>query len=188
MRKLRLRLHPSRRKGRDTAAPSGKFCKPMPTATLTAPIRASGLYPFCKAPKATPTARPSGILCRVMESTSRITRFFPPVSTCPSARLTSLSEPQRNRAPIRNPTVATSQAGSPGSLSAWAMAGSSNDQKLAAIMTPAEKPSIRFSVFSLGEEKNTTVAAPKAVTSQVPKVAAKAIQIHASITHLLPSV
>ena len=68
------------------------------------------------------------------------------------------------------------------------MAGSSNDQKLAAIMTPAEKPNIRFRVFSLGEEKNTTVAAPSAVTSQVPKVAANAIQIHASITHLLPSV
>ena len=43
MKKLFLLEHPSRRKGSETAAPSGKFCKPMPTATVTAPISASGV-------------------------------------------------------------------------------------------------------------------------------------------------
>ena len=79
-----------------------------------------------------------------------------------------------NSAPNRNPTVATKYAGRPEAASARSMAGWSSDQKLAAIMTPDAKPSIPFSAVGLGDLKNTTVAAPKAVTSQVPMVAASA--------------
>ena len=84
--------------------------------------------------------------------------------------------------------MATNQAGSPGICSARAIAGSSKDQKLAAIITPAEKPSIRFRVLTLGDVKKTTVAAPSAVTSQVPSVAISAITTKESIVHLLPPV
>ena len=124
----------------------------------------------------------------VMDSTSRIIRRTPSRSTFPSARDTSLSDAHRNSAPVRNPTVATSQAGRPGIRSARAMAGSSSDQKLAAIITPAENPSIRFRAFSRGDVKKTTVAAPRAVTSQVPSVATKAIQTKEFISHLLSPV
>ena len=124
----------------------------------------------------------------MMDSTSRIIRRMPPLSTFPSDRDTSLSDAHRNSAPVRNPIVATNHAGGPGSSSARAMAGSSSDQKLAAIITPAEKPSMRFSTLTRGDVKKTTVAAPRAVTSQVPSVAINAITIKESIAHLLSSV
>lgn len=46
----------------DTAAPSGKFCKPIPIARAIAGMRAESLPATDRAPKATPTANPSGIL------------------------------------------------------------------------------------------------------------------------------
>jgi hypothetical protein len=55
------------------------------------------------------------------------------------------------------------------------MAGCKSDQKLAAIMTPDANPSMIFSPLGSGDLKKTTVAAPRAVTSQVPSVATKAI-------------
>ena len=60
--------------------------------------------------------------------------------------------------------------------------------ELAAIITPAENPSIRFSTFTRGDVKKTTVAAPSAVTNQVPSVATKAIKTKESISHLLSPV
>ena len=47
------------------------------------------------------------------------------------------------------------------------MAGASSDQKLAAIMTPAAKPSIASSSLRLTVLKKKTTAAPRAVTPQV---------------------
>ena len=160
----------------------------MPTATDTAPIRLSIEQPCWSAPKATPTASPSGMLWMVMDSTSRMIRRTPPLSTFPRERDTSLSDAQRNSAPVRNPMVATNHAGSPGSCSALAMAGSKSDQKLAAIMTPAEKPSMRFRTFGRGDVKKTTVAAPRAVTNHVPSVAISAIRTKEFISHLLSPV
>ena len=43
------------------------------------------------------------------------------------------------------------------------MAGSNNDQKLAAIMTPEAKPSIKFKTFWLIVLKKKTKPAPNAV-------------------------
>ena len=54
------------------------------------------------------------------------------------------------------------------------MAGASRDQKLAAIMTPAAKPSIRSRILRPGCRKIKTVAAPAAVTPQVNRVATRA--------------
>ena len=59
----------------DTAAPSGRFCRPMPKARDMAPARPASGSPAATAPKATPTARPSGMLCRVTAATSRVVRF-----------------------------------------------------------------------------------------------------------------
>lgn len=60
--KLLKRERPSRLSGMETAAPSGKFCIPMPMATAIAGRVASGVMTPVKDPKATPTAKPSGIL------------------------------------------------------------------------------------------------------------------------------
>ena len=68
---------PFRRKGTETAAPSGKFWIPMPMASaIAAPIEAAGC-PAAAAPKATPTASPSGILCKVIARTRSTERCEP---------------------------------------------------------------------------------------------------------------
>jgi hypothetical protein len=59
-------------------------------------------------------------------------------------------------------------------FSARSIAGCKSDQKLAAIITPEAKPSIIFIVLGLGLRKQYTVAAPKAVSAQVPSVAKSA--------------
>lgn len=52
---------PSARMGMESAAPSGIFCNPIPTASPIAPIRAAFvILPNANAPKVTPTAKPSG--------------------------------------------------------------------------------------------------------------------------------
>jgi hypothetical protein len=63
------------------------------------------------------------------------------------------------------------------------MAGCSRDQKLADTITPAEKPSIRFSAPGSGFLKKITVAAPRAVTAHVPRVAANAMITDSFILH-----
>ena len=76
-----------------------------------------------------------------------------------------------NNAPQRNPSVATKNAGILPAASARSMAGCKSDQKLAAIITPAAKPSIKLRILGFGDLNSTTVAAPSAVTSHVPSVA-----------------
>ncbi|CAN3967394.1 30S ribosomal protein S6, partial [Dysosmobacter welbionis] len=63
------RDQPPCRRGRATAAPSGKFWMPMPMARAAAPAKPSP--PDTRA-KASPTAIPSGTLCRVMAVISRV--------------------------------------------------------------------------------------------------------------------
>src|SRR5688572_18526327 len=58
--------------------------------------------------------------------------------------------------------------------SARAMAGLSNDQKLAAIMTPAVKPRAASSALGLTSWKKKTAPAPIAVNPQVKVVAESA--------------
>ena len=65
---------PSLLKGMETAAPSGKFWIPIPIAKAMAPpMVAEGRW-AATAPKATPTAKPSGILWSVMANTKRVLR------------------------------------------------------------------------------------------------------------------
>ena len=64
---------PSLRSGREIAAPSGKFCMPIPMAKAAAEERAANSPPGCAASaKARPTAMPSGILCRVTANIRRV--------------------------------------------------------------------------------------------------------------------
>ena len=59
---------------------------------------------------------------------------------------------------------------------AMSMAGASSDQKEAAIITPAAKPSIASSTRRSTVLKRKTIAAPSAVTPQVKQVAIRASQ------------
>ena len=73
--------------------------------------------------------------------------------------------PRSTMPPAKKPIVAGCQE-----PSAIAMAGASSDQKLAAIMTPAARPSIRSSSLRLNVLVNRTGKAPTAVTPQVNRV------------------
>lgn len=53
---------PSFLNGIETAAPSGKFCIPIPIANIIAPIKVVPALPLDIPPNATPIAIPSGIL------------------------------------------------------------------------------------------------------------------------------
>ena len=76
-------------------------------------------------------------------------------------------------APARKPTSGGIHLTMPIS-SERAMAGLSSDQKLAAIMTPAVKPSAASSALGLTSLKKKTAPAPMAVRPQVKIVAASA--------------
>jgi hypothetical protein len=57
------------------------------------------------------------------------------------------------------------------------MLGARRDQKLAAIITPAAKPSIASRTFLFIVLKKNTIAAPRAVTPQVKRVAIRACRV-----------
>ena len=98
---------------------------------------------------------------------------------------TNLSEHHINVAPNKKPNDTTKYAGVFNMDSARSIAGCNSDQKLAAIITPDANPSITLSSFLLGDLNNTPVAAPNAVTNQVPSVAINAIITKLFISHLL---
>ena len=75
--------------------------------------------------------------------------------------------------PAINPMAAASH-GIISRDSAISIPGLSNDQKLAAIMTPAANPSIQSRAFLLKFLETKTRAAPQAVIAQVKRVAIRA--------------
>jgi hypothetical protein len=58
--KLLVRDTPARHSGMATAKPAGTFCIPIPIANAIDPDSVAAGNPTAAAPKATPTARPSG--------------------------------------------------------------------------------------------------------------------------------
>ena len=134
----------------DLAVPEGSWARDMPFAAqgngdggafgkvLDADAQGQGDgasaarrpgMPAATAPKATPTASPSGMLCKVMARTSRTLRcqlvLMPSASSIGAPRCRwgrILSTPQRKAPPSRKPTVAGTQGGTPDS-SAISMAG-----------------------------------------------------------------
>ena len=82
----------------------------------------------------------------------------------------------RNTPPAKNPITAGTHGMLPIS-SAISIPGASNDQKLAAIITPAAKPSIPSRSFRLIDLKKNTIPAPAPVMNHVKQVARKACMI-----------
>jgi len=109
---------PSHRSGIETASPSGKFWIPIPRArAIAAPNEAAG-KPAAIVPKATPTARPSGMLCNVMARISKVLCrqlvFIPSASSSgnPTWRCgNSLSIARKKMSPKRKPVAAGIHAG-----------------------------------------------------------------------------
>ena len=67
---------PSLLKGILTAAPSGKFWSPIPIAKIIAAVSDDPGMLSAAAPKATPIANPSGILCKVIAITNNKDLLF----------------------------------------------------------------------------------------------------------------
>ena len=165
---------PSCRRGREMAAPSGKFWMPMPSARAVAAVSRLGSPLWAARAKETPTAIPSGMLWKVMARTSRMLRRLAGGRSCRSRsgeRWGSRASMLRRKAmPSTEPPAAGSQPGRPMS-SARCMAGMSSDHMLAAIITPAAKPSMiwcRAEAACL--RKKNTVAEPAAVSRAVKPV------------------
>ena len=115
----------------------------MPRARAMAAGRRVGSLRAARA-KEMPTAIPSGMLCMAMASTSRVLRRPEPsrgawrkAGVRWGRRVFMVT---RNRTPRTEPPAAGNHPGSPAS-SAASMAGMSRDHMLAAIITPAAKPS-----------------------------------------------
>ena len=85
----------------------------------------------------------------------------------------NLSDNNTNSPPIINPRVGNSHCMQPNSKDN-SIDGESNDQKDAAIITPALKPKIVFNTFLFTCLKKQTTSDPNAVTPQVNIVAMKA--------------
>ena len=88
----------------------------MPSASATAPAMVAEGNPAATAPKATPTANPSGILCKVIAMTSKMLRRQlvgkPSASSIPRCKWGKMwSTSKRNAPPNRKPDTAGTQAG-----------------------------------------------------------------------------
>jgi len=123
------------------------------------------------------------MLCRVMAMTKRMLLCQP--VRMPSAW--SMAKPgcrwgrtlsmiHRKRPPRMKPVRAGTQAGTEDPSAIW-IAGASRDQKLAAVITPAAKPSIPSRTLRFTVLNTKTRPAPAAVTPHVKQVASKACRI-----------
>ena len=166
---------PPLRRGNDTAAPSGKFCNAMPTASAIAAGSAPAPPASAAPANASPTAMPSGMLCSVTANTSMVvlrqcdgrpSGVSLPMCRCGRMR----SNTNKKSAPIAKPP-ATGQMTFLPSASNCSMAGKSNEKTAAAVMTPAANPKKICCVFcDMSFRKKNTVAAPSTVARQVAPV------------------
>lgn len=86
-------------RGRDTAAPSGKFWIPIPRANIIAPINV--ILPVAIPPNATPIAIPSGILWIVIADNNNAFLFLLPLIILSK----KLSDNKTNKPPITKPIL-----------------------------------------------------------------------------------
>ena len=139
---------PSLFKGADTMAPSGKFCIAMPIAKVRAAAGVTTSLPLSIAANTTPTAIPSGILCKVTASTN-INDLFNLEGKPSGLSLfrckcgITVSNNNKNKIPTIKPTA----AGSHLIPLAISIDGINNDQTEAAIITPEANPNNTFSTF-----------------------------------------
>ena len=160
-------LLPSLRSGRDIMAPSGMFCIAIPIESANALAMVRSPFPLKTPPKTTPTAMPSGMLCRATARIIFIERGRR--ERGPSGRLSStcwwgmtVSSISRKHMPAANPASTGHVLPIPSPT--CSSAGCSNDQKLAATITPDAKPSIALFVRSVIPLRSmNTIDAPSAV-------------------------
>ena len=160
-------LLPSLRSGTEIIAPSGIFCIAIPIDRARAPAMVRSVFPLSTPPKTTPTAIPSGMLCRATARIIFIERGRR--ERGPSGRLSStcwwgmtVSSSNRKHIPAAKP-VSTGQV-LPIPSPTCSSAGCNSDQKLAATITPDAKPSIALFVRSVIPLRSmNTIDAPSAV-------------------------
>ena len=180
-RKLFRRRMPSRRSGMETAVPSGKFCRPMPMARAIAPARRGRGETRGHRAEGHAHRQPLGDVVQGdgqhQQDASAASAVLMP-SACVGRQpgmqvrqqLVDHARGKRRPAGSRSPPAASRER--PDS-SAISIAGASSDQKLAAIITPAAKPSMASSTRRLMVLKTKTRPAPSAVTAQVNSVPAR---------------
>lgn len=135
--------NPSSFNGREMAAPSGMFCRPIPIPKASALAMVVAIVSLA-IPKVNPTAIPSGILCSVTAINNMVLLFkdelIPSGEELPGWRWgRSVSNSHKKQPPNRNPPAAGIHAVLPFS-SAISIAGINSDQIEAAIMIPAANP------------------------------------------------
>ena len=136
----------------ETTAPSGKFWIAIPSESANAPARLIPEFPASSPANTTPTAIPSGILCKVTARQSIV------VSLSFTCKPSGFSEfmckwgiiiSNRNRKAIPKPTPITAGRNASRPKSAEdSMEGIISDQTLAATMTPLANPRRSFCSFS----------------------------------------
>ena len=151
-------------------APSGRFCRAMPRLSARAEAKEMVSLPLSHPATTTPTAIPSGRLCRATAKTIMVDlprlHCVPSGQSLPTCRWgISLSKPSRNRKPAHTPMKLGKNASFP-MCSDCSIAGMIKLHTEAATITPAAKPMssrCRFR-FILSFKKNT-----QAAPSTVPK-------------------
>ena len=159
---------PAARKGREMMAPSGKFWMAMPRDIASAPPSETSAAPVSQPARTTPTAMPSGMLCRVTAITIMVllgSELLGPSASSASRCKWGIkwSRAKRKSVPPQNPSTAGRKARFPSSQDA-SMAGISKLQIEAATITPAAKPMSPFCTKGLSSSFSTyTPAAPSTV-------------------------
>lgn len=161
---------PSEYNGIDSTAPSGKFCRAIPIANAHA-ADIGIVEPSAKADaKITPTAMPSGMLCKVTAIDNIVLRCHCLLGESPSGVSApmckcgiSVSSNNRNNIPATNPTAAGSHSLRP-ALTDISIDGKMSDHMLAATITPDAKPSSSFlTLAAISVRSKNTMAEPNKV-------------------------
>ena len=140
------------------------FCMAIPKESANAPAAVRLVSPFSTPAKTTPTAIPSGILCRATARIIFIERGS--FDLGPSAIFSSmcwcgmmLSRSNRKQIPAAKPARTGHEFENPSPL--CSNAGWSKDQKLAATITPEANPSMALlSIPDILSRNMNTIAAP----------------------------
>ena len=160
-------LFPSLRKGTEIIAPSGMFCMAIPIDSASAPESVRLASPFMTPANTTPTAIPSGMLCRATASIiliERGKRDLGPSDLVSSTCWCGITVSSNNRKHIPAMKPASTGHALPNPSPDCSNAGCSNDQKLAATITPEAKPSMALFVRSeILSRSMKTIDAPIAV-------------------------
>ena len=155
--------------GNEIAAPSGKFCMPIPIASPNADIYAAVSPATAAAPKANPTAKPSGMLCKVTAK-NNFNDFEKwergPSSWCVPLCMcgTILSNKAKINPPIIMLVAAGNQANLPKLASDMSIEGIINDHiEAATIIPPANPKNIELTFCEMFFLKKNTNDEPNVV-------------------------